>query len=177
MSLFNQSNHLSFILFHFNRRVSLLVTDAIRNPMKLQQGAFEAMLKEFSVESSDEVEIVTERGVRSRFDSPLGSLGSGKVKTKDPRSEKIAVVGREILKSAQKYVRKNFEEAVEKAKDKIMKDNIYMKDQQLAKLLNEDSEVEFWVAALEHVEGASLEGIQNWSYVLISSPIVSRLIF
>jgi hypothetical protein len=155
----------------------MLVTDAIRNPMKLQQGAFEAMLKEFSVGSSDEVEIVTERGVRSRFDSPLGSLGSGKVKTKDPRSEKIAVVGREILKSAQKYVRKNFEEAVEKAKDKITKDNIYIKDQQLAKLLNEDSEVEFWVAALENVEGASLEGIQNWSYVLISSPIVSRLIF
>lgn len=152
------------------------VTDAIRNPMKLQQGAFEAMLKEFSVGSSDEVEIVTERGVRSRFDSPLGSLGSGKVKTKDPRSEKIAVVGREILKSAQKYVRKNFEEAVEKAKDKITKDNIYIKDQQLAKLLNEDSEVEFWVAALENVEGASLEGIQNWSYVLISSPIPNAFV-
>jgi hypothetical protein len=145
--------------------------------MKLQQGSFEAMLKEFSVESIDEVEIVTERGVRSRFDSPLGSLGRGKVKTKDPRSEKIAIVGREILKSAQKYVRKNFEEAVEKAKDKIMKDEIYIKDQQLAKLLNEDSEVQFWVAALEHVEGASLEGIQNWSYVLISSPIVSWLVF
>lgn len=151
----------------------MLVTDAIRNPLKLQQGAFEAMLTEFAVDSTDEVEIVTERGVRSRFDTPLGSLRRGKVKTNDPRSEKIAIVGREILKSAQTYVRTNFEEAVEKAKTRITKDGHYLKDRELIKLLNEDSEVKFWVAALEHVEGASLEGIQNWSYVLISSPIVS----
>jgi len=152
------------------------VTDAIRNPLKLQQAAFEAMLMEFAVESSDEVEIVTERGVRSRFDTPLGSLGHRKVQTNDPRSDKIAIVGREILKSAQTYVRKNFEEAVERAKDKITKDEIYIKERQLAKLLNEDSEVKFWIAALEHVEGASLEGIQNWSYVLISSPIPNAFV-
>lgn len=152
------------------------VADAIRNPLKLQQGAFDAMLKEFSVESSDDVEIVTERGVRSRFDTPLGSLGSGKVKTKDPRSEKIAMVGREILKSAQSYVRENFEEAVEKAREKIMMDETDTEDRQLAKLLNEDSEVQYWVAALEHVEGASLDGIQNWSYVLISSPIPNAFV-
>jgi len=152
------------------------VTDAIRNPMKLQQAAFEAMLMEFSVESTDDVEIVTERGVRSRFDTPLGSLGHGNVKTNDPRSEKIAIVGREILKSAQKYVRKNFEEAVEKARDKIMEGETNIKEQQLAKLLNEDSEVQFWVAALEHVEGPALEGIQNWSYVLISSPLSNAFV-
>ena len=134
------------------------------------------MLKEFAVDSTDEVEIVTERGVRSRFDTPLGSLGRGKVGTNDPRSEKIAVVGREILKSAQNYVRANFEEAVKKAQEKIMDENIYIKEQELAKRLNDDPEVEFWVAALEHVEGASLEGIKDWSYVLISSPIVSLLI-
>jgi hypothetical protein len=159
------------------QRLSVLVADAIRNPLKLQQGAFDAMLKEFSVESSDDVEIVTERGVRSRFDTPLGSLGSGKVKTKDPRSEKIAMVGREILKSAQSYVRGNFEEAVEKAREKITMDEMDTEERQLAKLLNEDSEVQYWVAALEHVEGVSLDGIQNWSYVLISSPIVSLFDF
>ena len=128
---------------------------------------------EFQVESSDGVEIITERGVRSRIDTPLGSLGSGKLKTNNPRSEKIAVIGREIIKSAQIHVRKNFEEAVEKAKDKITKDGNYIKERQLTRLLNEDAEIQFWAAALEHVEGASLEGIQNWSYVLIESPIVS----
>lgn len=135
------------------------------------------MLLEFSVDSADEVEIVTERGVRSRFDTPLGSLGRGKVITNDPRSEKIAIVGREILKSAQTYVRTNFEEAIKNSKDKIMKGGLQVKEREFAKQLSEDPEVEFWVAALEHVEGASLEGIKNWSYVLISSPIVSLLKF
>ena len=141
--------------------------------MKLQQGSFEAMLGEFSVESSDDIEIVTERGVRSRFDSPLGSLGRGNVKVINPRSEKIALVGREIVKSAQMYVRINFEEAVQKARDRIINDKTHIEEQELAKSLNEDPEVQFWVAALEHVEGASLQGIRNWSYVLIPSPIVS----
>ena len=130
---------------------------------------------EFLVDPTDEdqVEIVTERGVRSRFDTPLGSLGRGKLKTNDPRSEKIAIVGREILKSAQTYVRTNFDEAVEKAKERIMKDDAYLKERELVRRLNEDPKVEFWLTALEHIEGASLDGIQNWSYVLISSPIVS----
>lgn len=128
---------------------------------------------EFSVPSTDEVEIVTERGVRSRFDTPLGSLGGKKLETKDSRSEKIAIVGRQILKSAQTYVRTNFEEAIEKAKEDILKDDVDMEERELSRRLNEDPEVQFWVAALENVEGASLDGIQNWSYVLISSPIVS----
>ena len=144
--------------------------------MKLQQGAFEAMLLEFSVESHDEVEIVTERGVRSRFDTPLGSLARGNAKTSNPRSEKIALVGREIVKSAQVYVRENFESAVEQAKDRFMKDE-NIDERQLTKLLNEDPEVQFWIAALEHVEGTSLQGTQNWSYVLIPSLIVSWSIF
>lgn len=152
------------------------VIDAIRNPMKLQQGSFEAMLMEFSVESSEDVEIVTERGVRSRFDTPLGSLGGGNVKTSNPRSEKIALVGREIVKSAQVYVRKNFQDAVKKAKDRLVNDETYISEQELAKLLNDDADVQFWVAALEHVEGASLQGIQNWSYVLIPSPIPNAFV-
>eukprot|EP00531_Pseudo-nitzschia_arenysensis_P010356 CAMPEP_0116117340 /NCGR_PEP_ID=MMETSP0329-20121206/1517_1 /TAXON_ID=697910 /ORGANISM="Pseudo-nitzschia arenysensis, Strain B593" /LENGTH=438 /DNA_ID=CAMNT_0003610891 /DNA_START=113 /DNA_END=1429 /DNA_ORIENTATION=- len=151
-------------------------TDAIRNPLKLQQAAFEAMLREFSVDSTDEVEIVTERGVRSRFDTPLGSLGHGKLKTNDPRSEKIAMVGRQILKSAQTYVRENFEEAVEKAKELIAKDGVDLDERELARRLNDDPDVQFWINALEHVEGASLDGIQNWSYVLISSPIPNAFV-
>jgi len=152
------------------------VNDAIRNPLKLQQAAFESMLMEFSVPSTDEVEIVTERGVRSRFDTPLGSLGGKKLETKDSRSEKIAIVGRQILKSAQTYVRTNFEEAIEKAKEDILKDDVDMEERELSRRLNEDPEVQFWVAALENVEGASLDGIQNWSYVLISSPIPNAFV-
>mmetsp|Transcript_11897 Transcript_11897/g.27790 ORF Transcript_11897/g.27790 Transcript_11897/m.27790 type:complete len:439 (+) Transcript_11897:167-1483(+) len=152
------------------------VNDAIRNPLKLQQGAFEAMLAEFEVESEDEIEIITERGVRSRFDTPLGSLGNGKIDTKDPRGEKIARVGKEILTAAKTYVRAEFNFAVKEAKEEIMKDEVYVKDKRLAKLINQDPEVEYWVRALEHIEGASLEGIENWSYVLISSPIPNAFV-
>jgi len=147
------------------------VTDAIRNPLKIQQGTFEAMLMEFEVGSDDEVLIVSERGVSSRFDTPLRGD-----KTKDPRADKIRKVGREILKSAQKYVRENFEEAVERAKERITKNESYIKDKALAEKLNEDDEVELWVAALEHVEGFSLEGIDSWSFVLISSPIPNAFV-
>mmetsp|Transcript_6778 Transcript_6778/g.14442 ORF Transcript_6778/g.14442 Transcript_6778/m.14442 type:complete len:439 (+) Transcript_6778:126-1442(+) len=152
------------------------VTDAIRNPLKLQQGAFEAMLVEYAVESEDAVEIVTERGVRSRFDTPLGSSGYGKITTKDPRAEKIARVGKEILVSAKTYVRVKFEEAVAKAKVEIINDEAYIQERRLTKLINEDPEVEYWMKALEHIEGASLEGIENWSYVLISSPIPNAFV-
>eukprot|EP00536_Pseudo-nitzschia_multiseries_P013363 jgi/Psemu1/245256/estExt_Genewise1.C_5670017 len=134
------------------------------------------MLVEFAVESEDEIEIITERGVRSRFDTPLGSFGNGKIDTKDARAEKIARVGKEILVSAKVYVRSNFEEAVAKAKEKILKDEVYVKDRRLTKLLNQDPDVEYWVRALEHIEGASLEGIENWSYVLISSPIPNAFV-
>ena len=142
----------------------------------MQQGAFETLLSKYAVQSEDEVEIITERGVRSRFDTPIGSLTRGKIATKDPRAEKIARVGREILKSSQTYVRENLEEAVKNAKNEMMKnDTINIKERKLAKLLNEDPNVKFWVNALEHIEGASLDGIENWSYVLISSPIVSDI--
>ena len=127
---------------------------------------------EYGVESDDEVEIITEHGVRSRFDTPLGNIRGAKV-AKDPRGERIAVVGKEILKSAQKYVRENLEESIVRAKNRIVKDELYVKERLLAKKLKEDPEVHFWIDALEHIEGASLEGVENWSYVLISSPIVS----
>lgn len=134
------------------------------------------MLVEYAVESEDAVEIVTERGVRSRFDTPLGSSGYGKITTKDPRAEKIARVGKEILVSAKTYVRVKFEEAVAKAKVEIINDEAYIQERRLTKLINEDPEVEYWMKALEHIEGASLEGIENWSYVLISSPIPNAFV-
>jgi len=168
----NQSSHSHYWVFKNSYQRG--ATDAIRNPLKLQQSAFEAMLMEFGVESDDEVEIVTEHGVQTRFDAPLGNIRGGKV-AKDPRAERVAVVGREILKSAQKYVRDNLEEAIDRAKDRITKGS-YVKEQQLAKQIKDDPEVLFWIDALEHVEGAALEGIGNWSYVLISSPIPNAFV-
>jgi len=147
------------------------VTDAIRNPLKLQQGAFEAMLLEYGVDSDDEVEIVTERGVASRLDSPLRNKH-----VRDPRAERIRKVGRKILQSTQKYVRDNLEEAIFQARERIKKEETFIKENALAKKLKEDSEVKYWVAALEHIEGYNLEGIDNWSFILISSPIPNAFV-
>ncbi|VEU38723.1 unnamed protein product [Pseudo-nitzschia multistriata] len=57
-----------------------------------------------------------------------------------------------------------------------MKDDVYIKERMLERLLNEDPEVKKWITALEHIEGASLQGIENWSYVLISSPIPNAFV-
>jgi len=149
------------------------VTDSVRNPLKLQQGTFETLLKEIGVDSDQDVEIVSERGV-SGFSTLEWFIGRAQVKADDPRALKIASIGKEIICSARRYVRKNLEDAVEKAKENYK--GRVMKDEVLARKLSEDPEVEFWIHALERLEGASLEGIDKWQYVLATTPIPNAFV-
>lgn len=136
------------------------VTDTVRNPMKLQQGTFETLLMEMGVHSGDDVEIVSEKGVVG-FSTLEWFLGSKKrLHAEDPRALKVANVGREIIQAARKHVRAKLEEVVDKAKEPY--NGKYLKDDVLARKLNEDPQVEFWVHALERIEGASFEGTENW---------------
>lgn len=148
------------------------VTDALRNPLKLQQGTFEAMLKEFGVENEDEVEVSTNNGyLHNRLDSPIRAD-----KVTDPRLQRVTKVGNEVLKSTQRYVRENLEEAIVKAKQRIVHNEKYVSEKVLTKKLKEDSCVEHWMSALEHIEGHSFEGVDNWAFVLISSPIPNAFV-
>lgn len=146
------------------------VTETVRNPLKLQQGTFDALLLEMGVDSEEDVEIVSERGV-SGFSTLQWFVGRSTVEAEDPRAYKVAAIGREIINTSRRYVRKNLEEAIAKAKKQY--EGEAMHENVLAKKLYEDPAVEFYINALELLEGHQLEGIENWQYVLVSSPIVS----
>jgi hypothetical protein len=146
------------------------VTETVRNPLKLQQGTFDTLLLEMGVDSEEDVEIVSERGV-SGFSTLQWFVGRSSVEAEDPRAYKVAAVGREIINMSRRYVRKNLEEAIAKAKEQY--EGKAMNETALAKKLYEDPAVEFYINALELLEGHQLEGIENWQYVLVSSPIVS----
>ncbi|KAG7371069.1 peptidase M48 Ste24p family protein [Nitzschia inconspicua] len=150
------------------------ITDTVRNPLKLQQGTFEALLHEMGVEDFEEdVEIMSERGV-SGFSTLQWIIGRAKVEAEDPRTLKVANIGREVIDSARRYVRKNLDEAIEKGKERL--DGEYQKDEALARKLLEDPKVAFWAESLERLEGAKLEGIDNWQYVLVKSPIPNAFV-
>jgi hypothetical protein len=145
------------------------VTDTVRNPLKLQQGTFETLLLEMGVDSQEDVEIVSERGV-SGFSTLQWFIGRSQVEAEDPRALKVANVGREIINTSRRYVRKHLEAAISEAKKQY--EGEIIKEDVLARKLGEDPSVEFYIHALERLEGAQLEGIENWQYVLVSSPVV-----
>jgi hypothetical protein len=138
------------------------------------QGTFEALLREMGVEDcEDDVEMISERRV-SGFSTLQWIIGRANLEANDPRTIKVAKIGREVINSARRYVRKNLDEAVEKAKEMI--DGEYGKNELLAKKLLEDPNVAFWAESLERLEGAQLEGIENWQYVLVKSSIPNAFV-
>ena len=122
----------------------------------------------------EDVEIVSERGV-SGFSTLEWIIGRSKAKAEDKRTLKVANIGREVIASSCKYVRQNLEEAVESAKQRVEED-VKKDEAKLAKKLLEDSKVAFWAESLERLEGAQLEGIENWQYVLVKSPIPNAFV-
>lgn len=111
------------------------------------------------MDSEKDVEIVSDKNVAG-FSTLRWFLGSKTLQVADPRALEVANVGREVIQAARKYVRAKLDEAVGKVGEKYK--GIYMKNEDLVRKLNEDSEVAFWVQALERVEGASFEGVENW---------------
>ena len=152
------------------------ISDTVRNPLKLQQGTFETLLLEMGVSEEDEVDIVSERRIRgfSTLEWFMGTGTAAKTKVQDARTEKVATIGSEIIQVARRYVRQQLNEAVEKAKEQYK--GTFMKEEVLARKLQADPSVEFWILALERIEGASLEGIDNWQYVLVDTPIPNAFV-
>ncbi|KAL3916338.1 MAG: hypothetical protein SGILL_005225 [Bacillariaceae sp.] len=122
----------------------------------------------------EDVEIVSERGV-SGFSTLEWIIGRSKAKAEDPRTKKVANIGREVINSSCRYVRQNLEEAVENAKERI-DDEVKLDEVKLAKKLLEDPKVAFWAESLERLEGAQLEGQSNWQFVLVKSPIPNAFV-
>jgi hypothetical protein len=136
----------------YNKFLTNLLLHNIQN----RQGTLETLLQEMGVEDIDEdVEIISERRVTG-FSTLEWIIGRAKVEAEDPRTLKIANIGREVINSARRYIRKNLDDAVEKAKENI--DGLEsMRDDKLARKLLENGDVALWAASLERLEGAQLE--------------------
>ena len=148
------------------------IMDAARNPLKLQQGTFEAICMEMGVQSGDDVEIISERPPQpaklKRLGWMYGETAMEKA-THSERAHKVADIGREIIRAARAYTRQELYDAMNKAKKKINAADLSEKE--LMKALNEDEQVEYWLNAVERIEGFTPDGIQNWQYILVKTPI------
>jgi hypothetical protein len=154
------------------------VMEAVRNPLKLQQGTFETLCIDMGVQSGEDVEIISERPPPRRKLTRLGWLSGGdeeeSSKQHSPRAKKVANIGRHIIRAARHHVRQELHEATEKAKAKLVGQDL--SSVELVKKLHEDKEVDFWIQALERIEGYSMDGIQNWQYILVGTRVPNAFV-
>eukprot|EP00339_Tiarina_fusa_P018498 CAMPEP_0117000704 /NCGR_PEP_ID=MMETSP0472-20121206/2956_1 /TAXON_ID=693140 ORGANISM="Tiarina fusus, Strain LIS" /NCGR_SAMPLE_ID=MMETSP0472 /ASSEMBLY_ACC=CAM_ASM_000603 /LENGTH=403 /DNA_ID=CAMNT_0004700483 /DNA_START=244 /DNA_END=1455 /DNA_ORIENTATION=- len=154
------------------------IMDAARNPLKLQQGTFESLCMDMGVRDGHDVEIVSERTHAPTKLRKLGSLygeNSNENIKHSVRAQKVADIGREIIRAARRYVRGELHDAMGKARAKLG-DVSGISDKDLMKKLNEDEDVEFWLNSLERIEGFTKDGIQDWQYILVGTPVPNAFV-
>jgi Zn-dependent protease with chaperone function len=155
------------------------VMDTVRNPLKLQQGTFEKICGEMGVSSGEDIDIISERQKNPnlfRIGWVHGVEDDAGEKERNPLAQKVADIGREIIRAARQHIRDELHQAVTKAKENLKEKELSLSKLEYARLLNEDEEVKFWVEAMERIEGYSVDGIQNWQYVLIATPIPNAFV-
>lgn len=153
------------------------VLDSVRNPNKIQQGSFESACMEMGVHSGEQIDIVWERrpppslsrlGWLRLFQQPDDNEENNVVK--DPRANRVATIGREIIRAARKHISMELHKAVEKKKQELMleqqarqqKDGKELTQYELLQELSKDEDVEKWNRAYEQIEGYTHDGIRNW---------------
>ena len=158
--------------------------DSVRNPLKIQQGTFESICQEYGVTSAEDVELISERGMST------SRLRRMKIFWKERRAAEeadlsvqgrmVMDVAREIIRAAKKYVREELQKATEAAKERLRKENPTLfepeNEQELYLALQEDGDVEDWLNARERIEGSTIDGILNWQYVLINTPVPNAFV-
>jgi Zn-dependent protease with chaperone function len=155
------------------------VIDTVRNPFKLQQGLFESICLEMGVTSGDQVDIISERRPPPKF-TKLGwayvSDLDGHGKIHDVRTQRVASIGREIIRGARMYVKDELKTAVEKAKVTILTNKSDLSSEEVTKLVFEDPEVDFWEQSRQRIEGSTIDGIKDWQYVLLDTDIPNAFV-
>lgn len=150
------------------------VVETVRNPLKIQQGTFEEICASFGVTDGKEISIVAEKAKQRAF-SRIGSIRGSKEDV-DPRVTKIANVGREIIRVAQKFVREELSKATANAKASLKDKEDELTEIEYIRLLNGDQKVQEWTNALELIEGYTVDGAQDWQYVLINTPVPNAFV-
>lgn len=152
------------------------VVETVRNPLKIQQGTFEEICTSFGVTSGKQVSITSEK---TKDPTVLGRIGwtRGEQDTEqDERAKRIETIGRPIIGAARIYVRQQLNEAITNAKEKLKDQEEELESVEYMRLLNSDRYVEEWTHALERIEGYTIDGVKNWQYVLIDTPVPNAFV-
>lgn len=151
------------------------VVETVRNPLKIQQGTFEEICASFGVTHGSQVSIIGERAMDLSL-KRIGWMRGYEEMERDQRAEKVANIGREIIRAARLYVRQKLGEATRLARAELKMDEDSMTTVELIRKLNENENVKQWTHALERIEGFSVDGIQNWQYIVIDTPVPNAFV-
>lgn len=131
--------------------------------MEMEQAFFADLCLEYGIDLDNDVEVVSEYEPPSTKIRRLGYYSQN-----SERAQKVADVGREIIRAARVHVRQEYNQSIEKAKVEI--DATNLTEEEVMKKINDDFDVEFWLHAIERIEGYTKNGIQNWAYILLHAP-------
>lgn len=151
------------------------VVETVRNPLKIQQGTFEEICASFGVTHGNQVSIVAEKSKDPRL-TRIGWMRGYEEGTQDKRAAKVADVGREIIRAARQYTRMQLGEATRLAREALKSEEESLSKVDFIRKLNDNEEVKQWTNALERIEGFSVDGIQNWQYVVVDTKIPNAFV-
>lgn len=153
--------------------------ETVRNPLKMQQDFFESVCMEMGVRDWKQVDVISERQFQAQPRGWLKGLGSTSYteteEKHDPRAEKVALIGREIIRVARQYVKEELNKAVEGVKE-LHKNKDKLTEVELHNIIMADVTVKQWAEAQVRIEGEAWNGIQNWQYVLVDTPIPNAFV-
>lgn len=136
------------------------------------------------ITSGDQIDIIWER----KPPSNLSRIGWYRGLTKDdqgpdikdPRVNRVACVGRDIVRSARKYIREKLDVALKNKEEEMVQlaqaENREISKQEAYKAIIEDPEVQKWTESFERIEGYTHDGIKNWQFILLHTPIPNAFV-
>mmetsp|Transcript_27705 Transcript_27705/g.41934 ORF Transcript_27705/g.41934 Transcript_27705/m.41934 type:complete len:416 (-) Transcript_27705:1329-2576(-) len=134
------------------------IMDDIRDPKRTREAILEQVLISVDVQSRDNVYSINDDEITS---SPLNSFR--------PRMQdvnRIATIGRSVIRVARDYVKNQLEERARLIRAKLPNN---MPEQQCAIILDNDSEVQKWRKATMQLNG-------SWSYILLDTHIQNAFV-
>lgn len=129
---------------------------------------------DMGIRSGDEIDIIWERcpPQNLRHVGWFRSLLYDKAeapeinKVKDPRANRVASVGRDIVRSARQYIREKLDLAMKRKEEELMlqarQENRQISQAEAYRAILEDEEVQQWTESYERIEGYTHDGIKNW---------------
>mmetsp|Transcript_40551 Transcript_40551/g.97881 ORF Transcript_40551/g.97881 Transcript_40551/m.97881 type:complete len:324 (-) Transcript_40551:1251-2222(-) len=138
------------------------------------------------ITSGDDIDIIWERRPPSNlrnigwFRSLMEDEEETGPEIKDPRANRVASVGRDIVRSARQYIREKLDFAMKKKQEELIllakKENREISKAEAYKAISEDEEVQKWTESFERIEGYTHDGIKNWQFILLHTHIPNAFV-